>query len=213
MTDSTIELNDPILRSDNLSPHSIHILRHHLAQLTPLIDAKRVNVNEFLNLVASQERIAGLPPTQIIRKNTLRQWLTYSRNNTLNPSEKYVVLHLPFIISACKSIANIQMVDITDRAREALYLIREEPFSNFVKIGKIMCGTMKKRMSVLRFGNPRTLVPLDSDVKIAMADRLLTETLSACRVSNEWYMCPDTTALNLLITSFVQITNETLQFE
>lgn len=191
----------------------IERLRQVFAQIVPLIDAKRASMQQFMDIVIGNERIAGFTADEIIRRQTLRKWINYFRNDSLHPAGRHVAVHLPFITNACKSIVDIHLADSNDHAEEALYLIREEPFSRFVKIGKIACGNIKIRMRAIQYGNPRTLelikyVKLDSPTKMTMANQLIDNTLAARRVSTEWYLCEDNTDLNLLVASFDMIANE-----
>ena len=188
-------------------------LRQVFAQIVPLIDAKRASMQQFMDIVIGNERIAGFTADEIIRRQTLRKWINYFRNDSLHPAGRHVAVHLPFITNACKSIVDIHIADSNDHAEEALYLICEEPFSRFVKIGKIACGNIKIRMRAIQYGNPRTLklikyVKLDSPTKMTMANQLIDNTLAARRVSTEWYLCEDNTDLNLLVASFDMIANE-----
>lgn len=180
-----------------------------------MISARKILCEDFIKAVIARERESNMDENALIRPRTLRNWISYVENGTFKPHRKLVKQHFDAIEKTYSELSRPELILENNKTRNAVYLLREEPFSGFVKIGNVTAGTLHARIKALQTGNPRRIVlvkyvALDTPAKVLMLERLLHGALAPLRTIGEWFTCNDLIALQLYGCMFDMIRAETL---
>ena len=174
----------------------------------------KIVCEDFVRAVVTHEQ-SFMNATQVIRPRTLRNWIARAAAGKFNPHATLAAQHVEPIAAVYIAMCQTEALLENNKAHNAVYLLREEPFSGFVKIGNVTTGTLHARIKALQTGNPRRImlvkyVPLDTADKVFALETLLHGAMAPLRVNGEWFACSDMVTLQLYGCLFDMLRNGTL---
>lgn len=151
-------------------------------------------------------------PEDVISRDTLHGWLRKASRKTFKPHAPLVERHAEHLAAYYKTLADGADV----KWGNCVYLITEQPFSGFFKVGIVTTGTLHERLHDLQTGNPRKLVLLEhircKNAKATEAlETFMHESFGEMNAVGEWFACDTEHDLKYVRVLFNMISSGSLK--